>query len=832
MTGIEKVLELRPEEAEPERGSYNLNFGTTDDLDVLDEIIGQPRALKALELGLGIRDSGYNIYMSGLSGSGKMAMVKDVLTKRVADEDIPPDWVYVNNFDHVDHPLAIALKPGKGIVFRKEMEEFVDRLKEDIPRSFRQEDFSKEKQRLSMLFEKRSMKAVEELEQLANEKDLFLQEMPDGRLMMIPKAPGENRPMNQEEFEKLNEEQKEDVTERQQKVGEKASMVMNFRQDLGRELREEVKNIEKNFALRIIEPEIKNLKEKFSEPKLLQWFDRLKEDIVDSLHRFQDKENSQRQQMAAMMGMPQGGMEDTFQEYKVNVVVDNSQTKGAPIIIEESPNYKNLFGTIHGSFDRSGRLMTDFTNIKAGSILRANGGYLVINLKEAILEPLVWKELKRTIKSGNLEYHMYDPFGVFATSSLKPQQIPLDVKIIALGSPLLYHILQIYDEDFKEIFKVKADFASDIKKDDDIGVQIARFIKKQSTIHKHVLPFDSEAVGDMVRIAARIAGDKDKITAELSNLADLVMEASYWARQDNSQTVNMNHIRKAEEEKIYRSNLIADKIKELIENQTLLISVDGAVTGQVNGLSVVQLGDYAFGRPSRVTASVGVGTAGLINIERESRLSGQNYDKAMLILEGYLRNKYAKRHSLSLSASITMEQSYGMIEGDSASVAELICLLSSLAEIEIRQDIAVTGSVNQWGHVQAIGGVTEKIEGFYDVCNTVGLTGNQGVCIPAANVRNLVLRPDVVDAIRDGKFHIYAVKNVNEAMELLGKLLAGNTDEQNTFHWRVDKRLVEMLNILKEQKALFSEREVAQYNLSPNGNKDPRPRFPGDQKKD
>ncbi len=829
MTGIEKIIELKSADAQPDINNQNLSFETTDELHSLDTIIGQPRAQRALELGLGIRDNGYNIFVSGFNGSGKMAMVKDVLTRKASQEPAPLDWVYLNNFHHEDNPVAIALSQGEGIKLKREMNDLVERLKEEIPKSFRQEEMSTEKQKIGMQYEQKGRVAAEELERFAAQKDLLLQEMPDGRLIMIPRVDG--RPMRPDEFEKIDEEQKRQITENQQVVGQKASTVMALRQELGSNLREEFRNIEKNYGNRLIDPMISGLKQQFPVKKLTAWFDQLKEHLIENIQRFQSGESSQQQQMAALMGIP-ATAEDRFPEYDVNVVVENTQSKGAPIIIEDSPNYKNLFGTIHGTMNRSGQLMTSFANISAGSILRANGGYLVINLMEALLEPLVWKELKRTIKSGNLEYHMYDPFGVFATSSLKPEQIPLNVKVVALGPPILYHIMQLYDEDFSEIFKVKADFSSEIHREDDTDYQIAMFIKKQCEIHDTVLPFDPSAVIETVRIAARLANDKKKITAKLSKVADLVKEASFWAKQDNSQVVRMQHIRKAEEEKIYRSNLFEEKIRELFENETLLITIDGSFTGQVNGLSIIQLGDYSFGRPSRVTASVGVGTAGIINIERESRLSGQSFDKAMLILEGYLRNKYAFKHPLALSASITMEQSYGMIEGDSASVAELVCLLSAFAGVQIRQDIAVTGSVNQWGHIQAIGGVNEKIEGFYDVCKIKGFTGKQGVCIPVANVRNLVLRPDVVEALEQGVFHVYAAKDINETMELLGDLPAGNIDEQDTFHWRVDQHLIEMLKILKEQRALISERDIAQYNLSPNGSRDPRPHLPGEEKKE
>lgn len=826
MSGIEDRLELSPNDLELKLDMKEIDFETTDQLVPLDEVIGQPRALKALELGLGIHGHGYNIYMSGMSGMGKKGMVKQMLEKKAKMEPTPADWIYVNNFGQEDRPIAIKLPAGKAKELKKEMENLVNRLKDDVPRSFRQEDFSREKQRLNLFYEEQGRNEFSQLEHLAQERNLIIQEMPDGRIMLIPRK--EDRPMSNDEFESLTSEQKDEVTKNQQDVSQKANQVLNKQQEFGRKLRDDVRQVERDFASRIIGPAVDDIAAKFEGPELRDWLLKVKDHMLDNLGVFRDKESTQ-QPIANMFGMPLPQPEEPSTEYSINVVVDNSSQKGAPIIIEESPNYKNMFGTIFGTFDRSGRLFTNYNNIKAGSLLRANGGYLVFNIMEALLEPLVWKELKRTLKSGSLEYQMYDPFGVFATSSLRPEPIPLDVKLVVVGNPLLFHLLQLYDEDFPEIFKVKADFAPEIAKSDQTGLLVGRLINKLKRTND-ILPFDQSGIIELLRVGARLAGDKEKITAEMSRLADIARESSFWAKKEEARIVNAYHVQNAVEEKIYRSNLIAERIRELIDNGTLLISIDGSVTGQVNGLSIIQLGDYMFGRPSRVTASVGVGASGIINIERESRLSGSSFDKAMLILEGFLRNKYASRHSLALSASIAMEQSYGMIEGDSATVAELVCLLSAFSRIPLRQDIAITGSVNQWGQVQAVGGVTEKAEGFYDICKMKGFSGTQGVCIPSSNVRNLILRRDVVESVREGRFHVWAVSSVNEAIELLTGIPAGDVDEQGTFHWRVDQRLNEMLEIAKEQKAFPSERESTSYNLSKDGSKDPRPRLPGEER--
>ncbi|MGM0485748.1 MAG: Lon protease family protein, partial [Planctomycetota bacterium] len=532
------------------------------------------------------------------------------------------------------------------------------------------------------------------------------------------------------------------------------------------------------------------------------------------------------QQMAMMMGAPQPSQEERLQEYRVNLLVDNSRQEGAPVVIEESPNYKNLFGTIEKVVDRFGKLVTDFSRIKAGSLLRANGGYLVVNLIDALIEPLVWKELKRTLKSGQLKIETYDPFALFSTSAMNPEPVPLDVKLVVLGNPLLYHLLHLYDEDFPNIFKVKAEFAGEMDREEESGRVLGRLASKL-TQQESLLPVTGDGVAELVRAGCRLANDKEKLTAEFSRIADLAREAGYWARRDNAATIDASHVRQAIDEKVYRSDWIAAKIRELIRQGTLRIQIEGKAVGQVNGLAVANLGDYAFGRPSRVTASVGVGAAGVINIERESKLSGSSYDKGVLILDGYLRNQYASEHPLALSASIAMEQSYGMIDGDSASATELLCLLSVLGGVPMRQDIAVTGSVNQWGEVQAIGAVNEKVEGFFDVCREQGLTGKQGVCVPAANVRHLLLRRDVVAAIEKGDFHVWAIEHIDEGLELLGGIPSGRLDEEEAFHGRVDRRLRELAAAIKEQRAASLEREFPVWEPAVQGPSDPRPTLPG-----
>jgi ATP-dependent Lon protease len=488
---------------------------------------------------------------------------------------------------------------------------------------------------------------------------------------------------------------------------------------------------------------------------------------------------------------------DPFLEYEVNVVVDNSRTDGAPIIVESAPTYLNLFGTIERVVDRFGRVVTNFTRIKSGSFLRAHGGYLIFSLEDALTEPAVWKVLKRTLRSGRIEMETYEPFAMFSASGLKPEPVKVNSKVIVVGSAFLYHLLYNWDDDFREIFKVRADFNPVMERDRKHQIAYAQWVGNLCA--EEGLPhFDQSGIERLIEFGARQAGDRDKVLASYAEIADLVREAAFWARKEDRQLVSARHVEQALQSRVFRSNRIEEQIREMIANGTILVDTDGKKVGQVNGLSVMEIGGYAFGRPSRVTASVAMGQAGIINIERESHLSGSIHDKGVLILAGYLRNRFGQEQPLALSASLCFEQSYSGVEGDSASSTELYALLSRLANIPLRQEIAVTGSVNQWGEVQAIGGVNEKIEGFYDVCRIVGLTGKQGVLIPDSNIRHLVLRSDVIQAVAEGKFHIYPVRTIDEGLEILTGMAADGGVGEDTVNRAVSKRLKELAVTFKE----------------------------------
>jgi ATP-dependent Lon protease len=609
----------------------------------------------------------------------------------------------------------------------------------------------------------------------------------------------EGNPVNVEQLETMVEEGKFSKEELE-KVKEKQALLINELENIFKETRKSEKEVKEELTAldnEVISPAVKDMisdiKEKFNDEKIHHYLDEVQEDILANLNRFREKEEAPTPPLPGLV-LPQ--QVDSFSEYQVNVLVDNAESKGAPIIVETTPNYRNLFGTMERVIERSGIWKTDFSHIKAGSFLRANGGYLIFNALDALVEPGVWPTLKRTLKNQIIEIQTYDPFYFFSTSALKPEPIECNTKVIMIGDTQIFYLLYSLDDDFKKIFKIKADFDSVTNKDTEKIHQYASFIRKICDEEK-LKPFDRTGVAAVVEYGVRIAGRQKKISTRFYIIADLLREASYWAVKDGSDVVTEKHVDKAIEKKVYRVNLIEEKIEEMIDDGTIMIDSDGMVVGQVNGLSVYSLGDHAFGKPSRITAKTSMGKAGIINIEREVEMSGPIHNKGVYIFGGYLRDQYAQDKPITMSASICFEQSYSGVEGDSASSTELYALLSSLSGLPLRQDIAVTGSVNQKGEVQPIGGVNEKIEGFFDVCNAKGLTGKQGVMIPHLNIGDLMLRKDVVEAVKGGKFHVYPVKSIDQGIEILTGVEAGAKSDnekfkEGTVNDLVDKKLREL----------------------------------------
>ena len=778
-----------------------VQFTTTEELTPGHDFVGQERARAALELGVGITSSGYNVFVSGLTGAEKLEALRGWVDRHTntTDSSPPPDWVYVQNFAHPDAPRAISLAAGYGNRLKHLMEEMVKTLREELPKAFRQEAFDKEKSQLKEKYASQAQALNETLEARAREKGFAIQPGQGGGIILIPVVDG--KPLESpEEFTRLTPEQQREIEKNQREFAAEMAAFPSKQQEIMRAMADDVHAIERRFCDALLTPMLATISREMKSPEVDKYLAEVKAHIIDNLDNFKEPE---RQTPVLPFVLPPS-QQDLFLDYEVNVVVDNSTTKGTPVLIESSPTYPNLFGSIERVVDRGGRVVTNFTRIKAGSFLRAHGGYLIFSLEDALTEPAVWKMLKRTLKNGCIEMETYEPFALFSTSGLKPEPIQIKVKVITVGSPYLYQLLYSLDEEVRDIFKVHADFRRVMELDAQhllaYGNWAARICRDEGLPH-----LAQSAVERLVEFGARKAGDRQKISATYAEVADLVREAAYWARRDNSSVVTAQHVQRALEDRVFRADRIEHDIRELITQGTILVDIEGRKVGQVNGLSVLQVGEHAFGQPSRVTASVGMGQAGIVNIERESRLSGPIHDKGLLILSGYLRNRYGQDKPLTVSASLCFEQSYSGVEGDSASSTELYAMLSRLSDLPIRQDLAVTGSVNQWGEVQAIGGANEKIEGFFDVCRIRGLTGTQGVLIPSANVRNLVLRPDVIEAVAQGKFHIYPIRTIDEGIELLTGIRAGTVNEEGSVNNLVNRRLRDLAASLKSFRSTESE---------------------------
>jgi len=781
-------------------------FETTNAIEACDEIIGQDRALEAIRVGLDINSIGYNIFVTGLAGTGRFTTIKCVLEEMDAKGKIPNDLCYVNNFKNPDMPRMISLPAGQGNAFKKEMETLIESLKKKIPLLFENEAYLNKKKEVVEKFRNKQADVFKEFEKKVNKEGFALVQIqmgPYSRPGIFPVVEG--NPVNIEQVETMVEEGKypkedlERVKEKQAELINELENIFKETRKSEKEIKEELTSLDNEVISPVIKDSISDIRERFNDEKVLRHLEEVQEDILANSARFREKEETPTPPIPGLV-FPQAV--DSFTEYQVNVLVDNSETKGAPIIVETTPNYRNLFGTIERVVDRSGLWKTDFTHIKAGSFLRASGGYLIFNALEALVEPGVWPALKRTLKNQVMEVQTYDPFYLFATSALKPEPIECNTKVIMIGDTYLYHLLYNLDDDFKKIFKIKADFDSVMKKDADKIQQYASFIRKICNEEK-LKSFDKTGIGAVVEYGVRMTGRQKKLSTRFHLIADLLREANYWAVKDGSDVVREEHVDKAIEKKIYRLNLVEEKIQEMIDEGTILIDSDGAVVGQVNGLSVYNLGDYMFGKPSRITVKTSMGKAGIINIEREAEMSGPTHNKGVYILAGYLRGKYAQDKPLTMSASICFEQSYSGVDGDSASSTEIYALLSSLSGLPLRQDVAVTGSVNQKGEIQPIGGVNEKIEGFFDVCKAKGLTGKQGVMIPHLNIDDLMLRKDVLRAVEEGKFHIYSVKTIDQGIEILtgveaGERLDGGKFKEGTVNDMVDKKLVELGMKIKE----------------------------------
>lgn len=808
MADIQSQLEVPIADLRLTVDPQSLPFDTTDSIDPLIDIIGQDRAMAAFGYGLGVNKPGYHIFVTGASGTGKMTTTLKILQQMASSEKIPDDLCYVYNFENKESPKLIRLPAGTGRGFKKDIQAFVETLQKDVPHLFESEDYINMKTQVLEEYENRGKQFFKELGNKLKEEGFAIVQVQMGavtRPVVLPIVNEQPTPI--EKLEELvdkgdyPQEKFETIKTKQRQFTEQVDRVFLEMRDMQREVQKKLEEMDRYIFLKSIEAPIGNLKEKYDQSKVADYLDAMTEDMADNLDTFRGQQPQQQPNLPPQAAMMMG-KSNPFQPYQVNLLVDNSETKSQPVVVENYPNHKNLFGSMERIVDRSGVWTTDFSRIHAGSMLKANGGFLVLNLMDTIIEPGVWPNLKRALKCNRLEFHTVDPFYLFTTSGLTPEPVDLDLKVVLVGDVRTYYLLNAYDEDAKKIFKVRADFASSMKRNDDTADQMARYIKLKCD-EEDLLPFDRSGVAAIVEEATRMAGRKEKITAHLYQLNELLVEADFHARREDAAAITESHVAATLESRIYRSNLIEEQIQEMIDRGSILIDTDGGVVGQVNGLAVYSMGDHAFGKPSRITATTAMGKAGIVNIEREADLSGHTHNKGVLILGGYLRHQYAQAKPLTMTASIAFEQSYSGVDGDSASSTEIYSILSSLSGLPIRQDMAVTGSVNQKGEVQAIGGVNYKVEGFYDCCKVRGLTGKQGVMIPASNVQDLMLRKDVVEAVAAGKFHVYSVRTIDQGIEILTGVAAGAPDQdgnypEGTVHHLVHKRLTDLAIGLKE----------------------------------
>lgn len=790
----------------------------TAELIPIADFIGQERATRAIEFGLGVDKQGFNIFVTGLAGTGKSDVIKEFLEKVTADrtntkENVAQDWCYVHNFVDADRPRSITLRKGWGRIFQTDMDSLVSQLKEDVKRTFESEEFARQRQAMLESTQKHHQEIMEAVVEDARKGGFALRFTPAG-MALIPLGQ-DGKPIQEDEYVKLSAEEKKSLEEKQGEIGQGVEKVLREGKRLEGEIADKLAVLDQQAGDFLVERPLTSLREKYRDyPRVLEYLDAVKEHILAHLDPFK---NGSRQPQGAppflQIPMSPEGPGDPFLVYKVNVFVDNSEIQGPPIVIETNPTYHNLFGMVEKRAVLGG-MITDFMHIKSGSFSRANGGYLVLYDRDVLSNLGVWDGLKRVIKDRELRIE--EPasfFGWLAPQGLRPEPIPTYVKVIIIGDPIIYYYLSTLDADFRETFKVKAEFSSQIEKSTEHVVSYACFISACCK-RDGLKPFDRTGVKGVVEYGTWLVEDQAKLSTHFSEILDLLVEANYWAEQEGSAQVTGEHVDTALREKTFRVNLVEERIQELMVNNTLMVDVDGEVVGQVNGLAVHQLGDFSFGRPSRITAKTFMGRGGVINIERESDLSGKTHNKGVLILSGYLGARYAQEMPLSLNISLCFEQSYEGIDGDSASSTELYALLSSLAEIPLKQGIAVTGSVNQNGEVQAIGGVNRKIEGFFDVCRLKGLSGKQGVLIPHANLRNLMLRPDVVQAVEEGRFHIYAVRTIDEGIEVLTGVAAGEKDEQGVFpegsiNFLVQQQLEEFSERMRKLNAPAGNGETA-----------------------
>ncbi|MFN2236495.1 MAG: Lon protease family protein [Anaerolineales bacterium] len=776
------------------------------EISALGNIIGQERAVRALMFGLGIKEKGFNIFVAGMPGTGRTTAIERFLEEVAKQAPIPSDWCYVNNFRDNAHPNALRLAPGTALEFRSDVESLVASALREIRNAFESEEYPAQREQTIKDFQQQKQAVLEKVNEEAIQAGFMLQPSPMG-VLTVPVRDG--KPLSEEQFVALDKSERDEISKQQEVLQDKIEAGVRQAKALDKNARNALQKLDEKVAEYAISHLFDEIKEKYQDDdELLVYFEQVRKDIIDNHAQFRAEPEDEHQ---AVISPFASSKESVVKNYKVNVIVDNAELKGAPVILEMNPTYQNLFGRIEKEA-RFGALVTDFTLIRDGAFHRANGGYLVLPMEELLRSPLSWDAVKHALMNREIVIEdAGERLGLISTKSLQPEPVPLDIKVILIGRPDIYQLMLAYDENFNELFKVKADFDTRMDRSEENMHEYAAFVSTLCQLEnlKHL---DSSAIALLIEHGSRLVEDQDKISTHFGEISDVIREASYYATLDGADNVLSAHIRKAIDERFYRSSLIRDRIQEMIERDVIKIDVQGEKVGQVNGLSVLQLGDISFGQPSRITASIGLGKDGVVNVEREAEMSGPTHTKGILILTGYLEQTFAQERPLSLKASLVFEQNYGGVDGDSASSTELYALLSALSGVPIHQGIAVTGSVNQRGEIQSIGGVNEKIEGFFSVCEAKGLTGEQGVMIPASNVSNLMLKQEILDAVQASKFHIWSVDSIEDGIEVLTGIAAGkNTDGSfapEGIFARVDQRLAQMYDELsKSSEGDLSEKE-------------------------
>lgn len=777
----------------------DLPFTTTAELENLDVTVGQTRALAALDFGVRIQNHGYNLFVTGRAGSHRRQIVKDFL-KQTRKTEAPSDWCYLNNFADDRKPIAVKLPAGRGADLRQDMARLIEELRGAIPAAFESERYQNSLGEINQDYEERHRSFMEALQQEAKQRSLSLVQTPHG-FAVAPVRDGEI--LGDDEYEKLPEDEKKRTTDAIQAMSEKLRQHFEELPKWQKERRDRVKNLNREVTEMAAGQLIRLVTERYRNfPKITVYLDAVREDVLDNARDFLPQDQQSRNPMQALL------QQHTLNRYGVNLLVDHAENGAAPIVYENNPSVQNLLGRIEHSAE-FGALVTNFTMIRAGALHRANGGYLIVDAERLLLEPMAWSALKRVMSAQEIRIEsLGEMLSLASTVTVEPEPIPVDLKIILVGERRTYYLLCEFDAEFRELFKVAADFENRLDRTAENTTLYARLLGTLARRDK-LRALNKEAVARVIEHSARLLGDSEKLTTRLSEIDDLLSEANFWAGESASDVIEARHVQQAIDAQIHRLDRVRSELQEEIQRRSILIDTDSAEIGQINGLSVLQLGNFAFGQPVRITASIRLGEGKIMDIERETELGGPIHSKGVMILTSYLTATYASEIPLSFGASLVFEQSYEGVEGDSASVAESCALLSAIAAVPIKQSLAVTGSVNQHGRVQVIGGVNEKIEGFFDVCRARGLTGSQGVLIPQDNVKHLMLRQDVVDAVRAGRFHVYPISSIDEAIALLTGVRAGERDEQGEYPPGTVNHLVEQrLRGLAEARHEFEKSEA------------------------